>query len=207
MRSPTNHQAGETDPACAPFRDIAISSSTNTKHGAGRFFNCGVAEANMMAWPPAWPVRSAPVVYTIARHDDPLFEQIRVDVLPQGSVISRNRLRPVVRRPGPDHHSCETWRSCGPCRHGRDRPGRLDRASPRLARGFEADGRVHADREEGRARIHASDPEFRIGRSITIHAGTDACLISTGVMAPVAMTAARILGERGISRGWKAFTR
>ena len=53
--------------------------------------------------------------------------------------------------------------------------------------------------------MHASEPDFKIGKSFTIRPGTDVCLISTGVMLPVAVEAAKMLEQQGISARVESF--
>jgi transketolase len=53
--------------------------------------------------------------------------------------------------------------------------------------------------------VHTSEPEFRIGKSITVRSGKDVCLISTGVMLPVMVNAAKLLAEQGISARVESF--
>jgi len=204
---------GETDP-----RVVLLSGDIGNKlfdkfkaRARGRFFNCGVAEANMMGVAAGMALCGLrPVVYTITPFTTTrCFEQIRVDVcyhkapviiVGTGSGLSYADL-------GPTHHSCEDMAIL------RTLPGMAviapaDSTELRLAlrEALKRDGPVYMRiGKKGEPAIHASDPDFRIGRSITIQAGTDACLISTGVMAPVAMTAARILGERGISTRVESF--
>jgi transketolase len=177
----------------------------------GRFFNCGVAEANMMGVAAGMALCGLrPIVYTITPFTTTrCFEQIRVDVcyhkapviiVGTGSGLSYADL-------GPTHHSCEDMAIL------RTLPGMTvlapaDSTELRLAlrQALHLDGPVYMRiGKKGEPVIHPSEPSFRIGRSITIRSGTDACLISTGVMASVVMAAAKILDERGISARVESF--
>jgi transketolase len=53
--------------------------------------------------------------------------------------------------------------------------------------------------------VHTSEPEFTIGKSITIQSGADVCLISTGVMLPVMVQAAQLLSQQGIAARVESF--
>src|SRR5260370_581330 len=59
--------------------------------------------------------------------------------------------------------------------------------------------------KKGEPIIHTHEPEFRIGKSITVQQGKDVCLISTGVMLPVMVQAAKLLDAQGISARVESF--
>ncbi len=204
---------GKADPRVVLLSgDIGNKLFDEFKAGShGRFFNCGVAEANMMGVAAGMALCGLrPIVYTITPFTTTrCFEQIRVDVcyhkapviiVGTGSGLSYADL-------GPTHHSCEDMAIL------RTLPGMTvlapaDSTELRLAlrEALGQDGPVYMRiGKKGEPAIHRSDPQFRIGRAITIHAGTDVCLISTGVMASVVMAAASILGERGISTRVESF--
>jgi transketolase len=171
----------------------------------GRFFNCGVAEANMMGVAAGMALCGLrPIVYTITPFTTTrCFEQIRVDVcyhkapviiVGTGSGLSYADL-------GPTHHSCEDMAIL------RTLPGMTvlapaDQVELRLAlrEALRRDGPVYMRiGKKGEPTVHEVEPQFRIGQAITLRTGTDACLISTGIMAPVVMAAAQMLEGRGIS--------
>lgn len=52
--------------------------------------------------------------------------------------------------------------------------------------------------KQGEKRVHATDPEFRIGKSIRMREGEDATLIVTGGLLQNAIEAADLLGAKGI---------
>lgn len=171
----------------------------------GRFYNCGVAEANMMGVAAGMALCGLrPVIYTITPFTTTrCFEQIRVDVcyhkapviiVGTGSGLSYADL-------GPTHHSCEDMAIL------RTLPGMsvlapgdsLElRAALRAA--LKHDGPVYMRiGKKGEPNIHAREPELRIGKAITIQPGKDIGLVSTGVMLSIVMQAARLLGEQGLS--------
>jgi transketolase len=59
--------------------------------------------------------------------------------------------------------------------------------------------------KKGEPVVHAARPDFAIGRSITMQAGTDVALLSTGTPLPTVMAAAGKLGEQGISARVESF--
>ncbi len=170
-----------------------------------RFFNCGVAEANMMGVAAGMALSGLrPVVYTITPFTTTrCLEQIRVDVcyhnvpvviVGTGAGLSYAEL-------GPTHHSLEDMAIL------RSLPGMsvlapCDATEVRL--GLRAaiahDGPVYMRiGKKGEPAIHAGAPDFRIGRSITVRPGTDICLLNAGSMMPVTLAAADLLAARGFS--------
>jgi transketolase len=51
----------------------------------------------------------------------------------------------------------------------------------------------------GEPNVHAADPDFRLGRAITLREGSDLTMISTGAMLSTAVAAADLLVARGLS--------
>jgi transketolase len=200
-------QIGKADP-----RVVLLSGDIGNKlfdrfkaQAPGRFFNCGVAEANMMGVAAGMALCGLrPIVYTITPFTTTrCFEQIRVDVcyhkapvviVGTGSGLSYADL-------GPTHHSCEDMAIL------RTLPGiavlaPADQIELRLAlrEALRRDGPTYMRiGKKGEPTVHETEPRFRIGYAITLRTGVDTCLISTGVMAPVVMAAAKMLEERGIS--------
>jgi transketolase len=177
----------------------------------GRFFNCGVAEANMMGVAAGMALSGLrPVVYTITPFTTTrCFEQIRVDVcyhkapviiVGTGSGLSYADL-------GPTHHSCEDLAIL------RTLPEMTVMApgdSLELRAGLQAalkhNGPVYMRiGKKGEPQIHAQQPALSIGRALTIQPGNDVCLISTGVMLSVVMDAARRLADQRISARVESF--
>lgn len=171
-----------------------------------RFYNCGVAEANMMTVAAGMALSGLrPIVYTITPFvTTRCLEQIRVDVcyheapvtiVGVGGGLSYASL-------GPTHHSCEDIA--------------LLRALPNMQVVCPADAvevrltmRSAIDRpypcyvrlgKKGEEVIHKTPPaSFEIGKAITIRDGRDVCLLSTGNMLPETLHAATKLAHEGIS--------
>ena len=177
----------------------------------GRFFNCGVAEANMMGVAAGMALSGLrPVVYTITPFTTTrCFEQIRVDVcyhkapviiVGTGSGLSYADL-------GPTHHSCEDLAIL------RTLPEMTVLApadSLELRAGLRAalkhDGPVYMRiGKKGEPQMHAREPEFQIGRALTIQQGSDVCLLATGVMLATAVQAAKLLAAEHISARVESF--
>jgi transketolase len=173
----------------------------------GRFFNCGVAEANMVglaAGMAACGLR--PVCYTIASFlTYRVIEQIRLDLgyhhqrvvlVGTGAGLSYASL-------GATHHSVEDM--------GMLRlipglavlaPGDAMELRPALRAALEYDGPVYLRiGKKGEPVIHESEPDFRIGRAMTLRAGDDACILSLGNVLPLAVQAAELLGAQGVACG------
>jgi transketolase len=175
------------------------------KQCPGRFFNCGVAEANMMGVAAGMALSGLrPVCYTITPFlTYRCLEQIRIDVcyhhapvviVGTGSGLSYASL-------GATHHSCEEM-------------GML-RLLPGLAVVAPAD--EHEVRaalkaalqhphpvylrigKKGEPKLHASEPPFAIGQAISMREGTQVCILSAGTMLPVALQAAERLEQQSIS--------
>lgn len=172
---------------------------------AERFYNCGVAEANMMGVAAGLAMGGfRPIVYTITPFVTVrCLEQIRIDVcyhrLPviivgTGAGLSYASL-------GPTHHSCDdigflrmlpNMNIVCPCD-----PFEV-RAAMRAA--IELNEPVYVRLgKKGEPNIHAMQPQFEIGKGISIKRGHDLCILSLGNMMPVALTVADTLEERGIS--------
>ena len=171
----------------------------------GRFYNCGVAEANMIGMAAGMALSGLrPVAYTITPFiTTRCLEQIRVDVcyhhvpvtiVGVGGGLSYASL-------GPTHHSCEDIA--------------LLRALPNMAVVCPADAvevrlavRAACQRpsgvyirlgKKGEAVIHKTPPQFAIGKAITVRDGREVCLLSTGNMMPEALAAAERLERDGVS--------
>lgn len=177
------------------FKDIAPQ----------RFFNCGVAEANMTGVAAGMAVCGLrPITYTITPFNTTrCLEQIRVDVcyhnLPViivgvGAGLSYANL-------GATHHSCEDIA--------------MLRVLPNMTVMCPADvvelrlGLRAALRHNGPVYIrigkknepvlHKTEPEFNIGKAIVLKQGAQICLISTGNMLAVAAETSGVLEQKNIS--------
>ncbi|NBV85197.1 MAG: transketolase [Verrucomicrobia bacterium] len=170
-----------------------------------RFYNCGVAEANMIGVAAGLAQSGLhPFCYTITPFITyRCMEQIRVDlcyhhlpvtVVGTGAGLSYANL-------GATHHSCEEM-------------GML-RLLPNLTVGAPADGpelrallrdalvqkgpvylRIG---KKGEPNVHSSVPDLKLGRAFQIREGSDVCILSIGTVLPVAVATAEMLAQRNIS--------
>jgi transketolase len=170
-----------------------------------RFYNCGVAEANMMGVAAGMALSGLrPFVYTITPFTTTrCFEQIRVDVcyhhapvviVGTGSGLSYAEL-------GPTHHSLEDMAIL------RTLPGMqvlapCDSTELRLAlrEVLKGDSPAYIRiGKKGEPAIHAQPPKFRIGEAIVVRPGNDVALLCAGNMMSETLKAADILAARGVS--------
>ena len=170
-----------------------------------RFFNCGVAEANMMSMASGMALCGMrPITYTITPFTTArCFEQIKVDVcfhnLPViivgiGSGLSYAEL-------GATHHSCDDIallrilpNMTVIC------PADSHEVRAALRASLQHNGPVYMRLgKKGEPLVHKEIPDFSIGKGIVVGQGTDVCLMSTGNMLPVAIGAADKLLEKGVA--------
>jgi transketolase len=171
-----------------------------------RYFNCGVAEANMMGVAAGMAMSGLrPIAYTITQFvTTRCLEQIRTDVcyheapviiVAVGAGLSYAGL-------GPTHHACEDIAFL------RSIPNMVVicpadpwevRAALRAA--FAQDRPVYIRMgKKGEPPIHPGPVAgFTIGRAITVREGDDVCLLCTGTMLPQAIEAGRLLQQLGVS--------
>jgi len=173
----------------------------------GRFFNCGVAEANMVtvaAGMASCGLR--PVCYTIASFlTYRVIEQIRLDLgyhhqkvilVGTGAGLSYASL-------GSTHHSVEDM--------GMLRlipglavlaPGDEKELRPALRAAFDYSGPVYIRiGKKGEPVVHSSEPAFRIGKAIEVRQGDVAWILSLGNTLPLALEAAQELEAQGLRCG------
>jgi transketolase len=168
-----------------------------------RFYNCGVAEANMIGVAAGLAMSGLrPVCYTITPFITyRCLEQIRVDVcyhhvpvviVGTGSGLSYASL-------GATHHSCEEMGML------RLLPG-LSVVAPADAMEVRAAVRAAVRHpspvyirigKKGEPAIHEAEPSFSIGKAIRLREGERVCFLSAGTMLPVTLGAADLLAERG----------
>lgn len=170
-----------------------------------RFYNCGVAEANMIGVAAGMAQSGLrPFCYTITPFITyRCMEQIRVDlcyhhlpvtVVGTGSGLSYASL-------GGTHHSCEEM---GMLRllPGLTVGGPADAAELRalLRDSLNQNGPVYLRiGKKGEPEMHPEVPALTFGKSITLREGTEACILSLGTVLPEAVAAAEELVAKGIS--------
>jgi transketolase len=171
-----------------------------------RFFNCGVAEANMMGVAAGMAMNGLrPVAYTITPFvTTRCLEQIRTDVCYHEAPVTIVAVGAGLAYAGlgPTHHACEDisfLRSIPNmvviC------PGDAHEVRGALRAAMKQDHPVYIRMgKKGEPVVHAGPvADFEIGKAITIAQGTDVCLLSTGNMLPEVIEAAHKLKEQGIS--------
>lgn len=178
---------------------------------ADRFYNCGVAEANMIGMAAGLAMNGLrPVCYTIAPFITyRCMEQIRIDlcyheqpvlVVGTGSGLAYASL-------GTTHHSCEemgmlrllpTMTVLAPADANEVRA--LLNASLKLK--GPAYMRIGKKNEP---QIHDGVPDLQIGKSIEMKEGVDVCLLNTGTTLPRVLEAAEQLAAKGISTAVQHF--
>jgi transketolase len=171
-----------------------------------RFFNCGVAEQNMMGVAAGMAMSGMrPVAYTITPfitsrcleqiRTDACYHELPVTIVAVGAGLSYAGL-------GPTHHACEdiAFLRAIPnmsvvC------PGDAFEVRGALRAAFKQDRPVYIRMgKKGEPVVHKAVPaDFAIGRAITIEQGHDVCLLSTGNMLPEAIEAAHALKAKKIS--------
>lgn len=173
----------------------------------GRFFNCGVAEANMVGVAAGMAASGLrPVCYTIASFlTYRVIEQIRLDLgyhhqkvilVGTGSGLSYASL-------GSTHHSVEDM--------GMLRlipglavlaPGDEKELRPALRAAFDYPGPVYIRiGKKGEPVVHEREPKVTIGKAVRLREGTDAWILTLGNTLPLAMDAAEKLAGNGVSCG------
>lgn len=171
-----------------------------------RFFNCGVAEANMTGVAAGLAMNGLrPVTYTITPFvTTRCLEQIRTDVcyhdLPVTIVAVGAGL--AYAGLGPTHHACEDIAFLRALPNMNViAPGDAWEVRAALRATMKQDKPTYIRMgKKGEPVVHAGPlDDFEIGRAITIVEGDEVCLLSTGNMLPEAIEAGRLLGERGHS--------
>ena len=173
----------------------------------GRFFNCGVAEANMVGVAAGMAASGLrPVCYTIASFlTYRVIEQIRLDLgyhhqrvilVGTGAGLSYASL-------GSTHHSVEDM--------GMLRlipglavlaPGDEKELRPVLHAALEYPGPVYIRiGKKGEPVVHEKEPKFEIGKALRVREGKEVWILALGNTLPLAMDAATQLDSRGVSCG------
>lgn len=170
-----------------------------------RFYNCGVAEANMVGVAAGLALSGLrPVAYTITPFlTYRVMEQIRLDLCyhhaPAVLVGTGSGLRYASL--GATHHSLEEMAML------RTLPGMTvlapaDAYELRAALGdaLHSTGPVYIRiGKKGEPTLHTATPPALIGHSFVLKDGAGLCLLAVGVMTGIALEAARLLAEKGIA--------
>ena len=169
-----------------------------------RFYNCGVAEANMVGMAAGLAMCGLrPVCYTIAPFlTYRCMEQIRIDLcyhhvpvilVGTGSGLAYASL-------GSTHHSCE---EVGMLRllPGMNvlAPGDAWEVRACLSAALAQDGPAYIRiGKKGEPVVHASRPEMRLGQALQLSEGRDVALLSSGAMLPEVVALSKLLESQGI---------
>jgi transketolase len=171
-----------------------------------RFFNCGVAEANMMGLAAGMAMCGLrPLTYTITPFTTTrCLEQIRVDVCYHNVpvIIVGVGAGLSYAANGGTHHSCEDIAFLRVLPHmSVVCPGDAWEARAALRAALQQDGPVYIRLgKKGEPLVHGEMPAgFRIGKAIVMRPGSDVCLLSTGNLLPTVLEAADVLAEGGVS--------
>lgn len=172
-----------------------------------RFYNCGVAEANMVGMAAGLAMSGLrPVCYTIAPFlTYRCIEQIRVDLcyhhVPVVLVGTGSGL--AYASLGGTHHSCE---EVGMLRllPGLNVMAPGDpwevRATLRAALRNPHPSYIRIGKK-GEPNVHQNVPALEIGKAITLREGGDVALLSTGALLPEVLVLADLLQAQGIKAG------
>jgi transketolase len=173
---------------------------------AARFFNCGVAEANMMGVAAGLAMNGLrPVAYTIAPFvTTRCLEQIRTDVCYHEAPVTIVAVGAGLAYSGlgPTHQACEdiAFLRALPnmvviC------PGDAHEVRAALRASMKQDRPAYIRLgKKGEPLVHRGPlDDFQIGKAITVADGKDVCLLSTGNILPEAIEAAHKLEQQGIS--------
>lgn len=170
-----------------------------------RFYNCGVAEANMTGVAAGMAMSGLrPFTYTITTFNTQrCFEQIRLDVCYHGVPVTIVGVGGGLSYAslGPTHHACEDIALL------RAMPDMtvLCPADPMEVRAcvraaLAHDGPVYIRLgKKGEPALHDDVPDFKIGTAIDMRAGADVCLLGVGTMLGNTLEAADILAANGIT--------
>ena len=169
-----------------------------------RFLNAGVAEQNMMGIAAGLALSGKkPVVYSIATftifrpfefiRNDICYQNLKVVIVGVGAGFSYPQYAAT-------HQAIDDVAIMSVLPITILNPG--DPVETRLATlaALECPGPVYLRLgKKGEPIIHSSEPDFRIGRAITLQDGSDVAIIATGNILENASKAAKILGANGLS--------
>jgi transketolase len=170
-----------------------------------RFFNCGVAEANMTGMAAGMAMSGLrPVTYTIAPFNTTrCLEQIKLDICYHNLavVIVGVGAGLAYAGLGSTHHSFEDLAILRVlpnmtviC------PGDAVEVRLALRAALARPGPSYIRLgKKNEPVVHREEPAFAIGRGIVLRKGRDACLLSTGNTLPLALAAADLLESGGVT--------
>ncbi len=170
-----------------------------------RFYNCGVAEANMMSMAAGMALSGLrPIAYTITPFiTTRCIEQIRIDVCYHKApvIIVGVGAGLSYAAYGATHQSCEDiamLRSFPEmtvvC------PGDAMEVRSLIWEALKLNGPVYIRMgKKGEPKVHSEPPKLSIGKGLNLRAGTDLCIVTTGNMLPVSLEAAEKLAAEGVS--------
>ncbi len=185
--------------------DIGNRLFDKYKEAAGeRFYNCGVAEANMIGMAAGLAMNGfRPICYTIAPFITyRCMEQIRIDLCyhEQPVVVVGTGSGLAYASLGTTHHSCEEMGML------RLLPGMTvlapaDALEVRalLKASLRHDGPVYMRiGKKNEPLVHEEEPTLEIGRAVTMREGRGVCLLNAGTTLPRVLEAADLLKADGI---------
>ena len=170
-----------------------------------RFFNCGVAEANMIGVAAGLAMNGfRPVAYTITPFlTMRCIEQIRIDLCYHAQPVTLVGVGAGLSYAGlgPTHHSLEDL-ACLRSLPGMTVLAPADVTELRLAlacvpsHGGPMYMRIG---KKGEPAVHTTPPDFAIGRGLVLREGARVAILATGTIVPTALAAAIELEKSGIS--------
>lgn len=176
-----------------------------------RFFNCGIAEANMMGTAAGMALSGLrPFIYTITPFTTTrCYEQIRIDVCYHNVpvVIVGTGAGLTYAELGPTHHSLEDFAIMRVLPHMTVlAPADENELRQCMRAALEIDGPVYIRiGKKNEEIIPKTNDTFNIGQSITVRDGADVCLIGTGTLLPTVLEAAEILNINGVNSRVESF--
>ncbi len=186
--------------------DIGNRLFDKYKEGAKqRFFNCGVAESNMIGVAAGLAMNGLrPICYTIAPFITyRCMEQIRIDLCyhKQPVVVVGTGSGLAYASLGTTHHSCEEM---GMLRLLPEMtvlaPADANEVKALLRASLNHDGPVYMRiGKKNEPQVHDSTPVLTIGKAVKFRDGTRVCLLNTGTMLPRTLETAGLLEQAGIS--------
>jgi len=174
------------------------------KH-SNRFFNCGIAEANMIGMASGLALSGhIPICYTITPFlTTRCLEQIRNDIcyhnVPVILVGVGSGL--CYASDGPTHHSLEDIAILRTLPNMRIVcPADATEVRCALREAIQKPGPLFLRLgKKNEPKVYSAPPEFTLGKAITLQKGKDICLIATGNMVHTAMQVRERLSSTGIS--------